>query len=491
MYEEFFGLLERPFLPTPNPRYLYLSKMHREALNHMIYAIKSREGFAMMTGEIGTGKTLICRVLISKLEEEGIDCAYIMNPTLTTEELFRAIMEDLGLKPKGQTKKELIDEINEYLLEAYSKGKVVCVVIDEAQSFSPQTLEDLRLLSNLETESQKLLQIILVGQPELETLLTSSGLRQLYQRMQIKIRLGPLGFKDTKGYIIHRLRIAGSTKGIPFTRPALKLIYKASKGIPRLINTVCDKTLLAAYSHDAKNVTYRIVREALRSIGYQVPSLVPAPLIATAVVTAVVGFSFGMLKEFSSPGPKSMSKESSKEILVKNYNPLAEALSVWGLEYKGGKNIRELASRHNLELIKLRNVKEALILGVPFVAFRGGDNIFVRKISGSYLETITNGGISTFPISSFNFDTGYVIFKDGSEISSRYLRKGTVGADVVILKRMLRSLGYSLAYSPVFDNETELATKHFQTSIGLKPDGIVGPRTKLAILRELGKIPTL
>ncbi len=265
MYEAFFGLRERPFNLTPDPRFLFLSEKHKEAFAHLLYGIKNRSGFVMVTGEIGTGKTTISRTLLQQLHDDT-EIAFIFNPFLSPEELLRKINEDFGIESKGETIKDLVDELNAYLLDRGACGKNCILVIDEAQDLAPNVLEHVRLLSNLETETQKLLQIILIGQPELAQHLELPELRQLNQRITARYHLFPLDRSETVQYIAFRLRAAGGLRKIRFTRGALRAVYRYSGGVPRVINSICDRALLVAYTQEARDITVATVRKAAQEV---------------------------------------------------------------------------------------------------------------------------------------------------------------------------------------------------------------------------------
>lgn len=252
MYEKFFYLNEKPFHITPDPRFLYLSSSHREAIDLMTFGIAGRKGFILLCGEVGTGKTTLSRALLEKLPKKT-ESALILNPLLSDVELLKTITSDLGLKA-GDSLKSHIDVLNAFLLDIASQGGTAAVIIDEAQNLSPKALEMVRLLSNLETEKEKLLQIILVGQPELKEKLSLPELRQLNQRMIIRYDLKPLGLDDTDGYIRNRLFVAGGASTVHFTNEAVMEVHRASLGIPRMINIICDRALTAAFVKSERKV---------------------------------------------------------------------------------------------------------------------------------------------------------------------------------------------------------------------------------------------
>lgn len=271
MYNQYFGLNDSPFSIAPNPHYLYMSERHREALAHLLYGIRTDGGFILLTGEVGTGKTTVCRCLLDQIPE-NVDTAFILNPKLTAVELLATICDDLGIDyPDNATIKGLVDRLNDFLLSSLQADRRTVLIIDEAQNLSADVLEQLRLLTNLETNQRKLLQIILLGQPELLTLLSQPELRQLSQRITARFHLDALDRNEVAEYIEHRLSIAGAQRQL-FRPDAINRIYRLSEGIPRLINLICDRALLGAYVENRSLVDTKIVNKAGREI------LVPGPV---------------------------------------------------------------------------------------------------------------------------------------------------------------------------------------------------------------------
>jgi general secretion pathway protein A len=263
MYLSFFGLNEKPFAITPDPRYLYLSERHAEALAHLLYGINESGGFIQLTGEVGTGKTTVVRTLLSRVPHHA-DVAVILNPRVTPVEFLLTICEELGLgiaDTDRDSVKQMVDALNRRLLAAHAEGRRIIVIVDEAQNLTPEVLEQVRLLTNLETPTQKLLQIILIGQPELRELLDRTELRQLAQRITGRYHLEPLSLEETRGYVRHRLRVAGAGEEI-FTASALTAVHRVAAGIPRVINVTCDRALLGAYTQETRKVTPSLVRRA-------------------------------------------------------------------------------------------------------------------------------------------------------------------------------------------------------------------------------------
>ncbi len=265
MYEKFFSFREKPFKLVPNPAYLFLSKSHEETLAHLNYALAEGDGFVEITGEVGTGKTTLCRAFLESLGSDTI-AAYIFNPRLGPRQLIRAINDELGIKYDADNTKDLIDRLNSFLIHKKAQRKKVILLIDEAQNLSRNVLEQLRLLSNLETNQEKLLQIILVGQPELSEILDAHELRQLSQRITLRYHLSPLNHKETVEYIRYRINIAAQNVGIKFNRSAFRQIYKYSRGIPRVINIACDRSLLTAFGLSRHKITGSIARASIKEL---------------------------------------------------------------------------------------------------------------------------------------------------------------------------------------------------------------------------------
>ncbi|UCD89573.1 MAG: AAA family ATPase [Desulfobacterales bacterium] len=268
MYKNFFGFKERPFKLVPDPAYLFLSRSHEVALAYLVYAVTQGDGFVAITGEIGTGKTTLCRSFLDSLDEKT-KAAYIFNPKLNSVQLLKAINDEFGISSESENTKDLIDGLNAFLIVEKAKGTNIILLIDEAQNLSKAVLEQLRLISNLETSRHKLIQIILVGQPELGETLDSHDLRQLAQRITLRSQLVPLSYKELTQYIQHRLHIASPKHNIKFTHPAYRAIYKYSQGIPRLINIVCDRALIMAFVLEQKTINTKIVKAAVRELSGQ------------------------------------------------------------------------------------------------------------------------------------------------------------------------------------------------------------------------------
>lgn len=265
MYLEYYGLTEYPFNITPDPRFLYFSQHHREAYDHILYGINRRMGFIELTGEVGSGKTTLCRAVLAALGGD-VETALILNPSLTETQLIRAMLNDFGIQAGGRDRLSYIEKLNEFLLDRNREGTNVALVIDEAQDLSPEIMEQVRLLSNLETDQHKLIQIVLCGQPELKRRLERPDLRQLRQRITVRYHIPPLTLKEAGLYIHHRLAVSGAAGNVRFDAGAVKEVYRYAKGTPRLINAVCDNALLAGYVARLKIIDAHCARRAVRQL---------------------------------------------------------------------------------------------------------------------------------------------------------------------------------------------------------------------------------
>ncbi|WP_168167760.1 ExeA family protein, partial [Duganella sp. HH101] len=302
MYTHFFNLKQSPFSIAPDPRYLFMSERHREALAHLLYGVGSGGGFVLLTGEIGAGKTTVCRCFMEQIPE-NCKLAYIFNPKLSVEELLLSICDEFGiaLAPPGAgavSVKGYVDAINAYLLASHAQGRNNVLIIDEAQNLSAEVLEQLRLLTNLETSERKLLQIILIGQPELRAMVARPELEQLAQRVIARYHLGSLSEAETGAYIEHRLAVAGAAAIAPFPRRLMGLVHSLAKGVPRRINLLCDRALLGAYVENQPQVTRHILRKAAAEVFARPDAAIGGerkvaagarwPLVAAGVLAGVV-----------------------------------------------------------------------------------------------------------------------------------------------------------------------------------------------------------
>jgi general secretion pathway protein A len=285
MYKQFFGLTKNPFEISPDPFFYHATPRHNEALANLHYGVGRRKGFIVITGEVGTGKTLLVRCLLAELRKNNIAFGYVFNPLLSTTEFFQYIMADLGLQYSGRSKTEMLLDLNRFLIQRHARGLITALVVDEAQALRPELLEEIRLLTNLETSQQKLLQIVLMGQPELESILDSPGLRQLKQRVSLRCQLLPLDEGQTHSYVLSRLERAGATPEPPIFEPqALTKVFEYSRGIPRIINNLCENSMVNAFARQQRNVTADMIAEVAADFRLIVsPSLPEQPVEAGAV----------------------------------------------------------------------------------------------------------------------------------------------------------------------------------------------------------------
>ena len=274
MYEEYYGFIDKPFSLTPDPKYLYKSETHANAFELLQYAIRRREGFVVVTGDIGTGKTTLCRAILEQLDRNTFT-ALVLNPFITEADLLRLVLRDFGVVSRddvkrgrlgGISKQDLIDTLNDFLLSIQRLGARALLIIDEAQNLPAQVLEQIRILSNLETDKEKLLQIVLVGQLNLHATLRSPDMRQLDQRVSIRYQLKPLNRDECAAYIAHRLAVAGGSANVSFTSRAVDLVHRYTGGTPRLINLLCDRALLGGFSSQAHRITPDLVGRAAENL---------------------------------------------------------------------------------------------------------------------------------------------------------------------------------------------------------------------------------
>ncbi len=265
MYLKYYGLKEEPFNLTPDPKFLFFTHNHREAFDHMVYGIEHRKGFVELTGEVGSGKTTICRAVLASLTRK-VKTSLIFNPFMTENQLLRSILKDFGITIKRRDRLAHIETLNAFLLDNLKSGDNIALIIDEAQNLSPAVLEQVRLLSNLETDQHKLLQIVLCGQPELRQRLASPDLRQLRQRISVRYHLMPMNEQETGQYIEHRLKMAGWENNLLFSPDAVRRIYNYAQGVPRLINSICDISLLAGYVASASVINPKCVSKAIKQL---------------------------------------------------------------------------------------------------------------------------------------------------------------------------------------------------------------------------------
>ena len=544
MYCTYYGFREKPFTITPNPRFVFLSKNHREAFAHLLYGIDNHGGFIVLTGEVGTGKTTVLRTLMEKLDDGRYRTALIFNPCISALELLRSINREYGLPAEGLDNADLLDHLNRFLLEENSAGHTVVLVIDEAQNLPPQTLEQIRLISNLETDTDKLIQIVLAGQPELEHLMSRPELRQLAQRVSVRYHLLPLDFEDAQAYIDHRVAIAGGKGAAAFSRGALQRIFRRAGGVPRLINVACDRALLIGYTDEKRNISASMARRAIKEVGEFGKATWPKErlrrawtclLIVAAVATLIAAYHRAQRRPVPPavvvpPSPPSAtlkgSPSSAKTVLlsvsddfaaaarwelsntgestsaVRAFNAVAKSWHV--RQVKAGRklslpsDLELLAGQRGLRLAHMDTDLDTLLrLDVPALL----EIPLPGKNSRRYLALtgVNAQGVSVSPPllgkSSFSktdlkrFWTGsaYLPWKDFNQLTQTSAT-GASGVEVIRLQILLAGAKtYGHEPTGVYDRETTDAIKEFQKGHGIAEDGQPEGITLLLLYRDAGK----
>ena len=533
MYEKFFSLEAPPFVLTPDPRFLFRSRGHHDVLASLLYGITSQKGTMALIGDVGTGKTTLCRALLQELPED-VQTALILNPHLSDTELLGAILDDLGLERRGRTKGELMTVLGEHLLAAGAAGRTVVIMLDEAQHLSFEALEQIRILSNLETPSRKLLQILLVGQTELEERLAQTQLRQLDQRIAIRCRLQSLSRDETYRYIEHRLRAAGLSGSPPFTRPAMARVYRRSRGTPRLVNLICDRALAAAYSSGARLVDDGPVRLAIRNVSGRRPAtsrtrgwrIAGATAAAAAAITIGVAGGTAYWYARTAPGtalqpvaasaaetrattPAESASPVSEPALPSDSSLLAQLIVLWGVTEDvmadtiaswprrgGAADVPTIAERYELSATYLPHASLADLraIGLPaLVIVRepwGEQTYLLRRTQGGAVTLVDADGAKvpegaerlgvTPPIGA------WIVWRNVDRLPTDPAREATPTVIATAALR-LHKLGYLAAPLPAtYEARLGDAVRAFQREVGLPDDGLLGPRTTLALARVVG-----
>lgn len=554
MYAQFFGLEEEPFRLTPDPRYLFLSPKHAEALAHLRLGLTETSGFICITGDIGTGKTTLLRVFLAELGP-NVSAAYTFVPPLTALELVRRICREFGLPVSNQTQGELVDELHGYLIAQRSAGRTCVLILDEAQALSIDLLEQLRLLLNLETATEKLLRIVLVGQPELRRLLLDPGLAQLNQRITLRWHLGPLSRVETNTYVRHRLAVASNGRATPiFTRPALRLLHGVSSGIPRLINMIAHRALLTAYVAREPVVTRRVLARAYGEI-QAVPlpgtlsrarkgAIAAAGLAIGATLVAAVGPQIDWLLAPTAPvaAPAPVAVEASDAVPIQQaaVAPAAEpspaepltlaefanrllntdeqrsaragtdaVLKAWGstplVADESGlpdqieavawrRGLQELPLVANRSMLRLLDLPAVIALRVPGLLaprYIGLIGIDESRVILSIESTTVI--VDAEVLERYWSGDAHVFWRDFDELGPA-LAHGARGVGVLRLQELLRKVGGArIETTGVFDAATRAAVLEFQRSHRLDADGVVGTFTRIALYAAAGgyERPTL
>ncbi len=522
MYTQFFGLTEKPFSITPDPRYLYLSRRHADALAHLIYGISQSGGFIQLTGEVGTGKTTLVRSLFEQLPEEA-DVALILNPELTTQEFLTAISDELGVKlPKKGSIKSLVDPLSAYLLDAHARGRRTVLIVDEAQNLAPDVLEQVRLLTNLETPKQKLLQIILIGQPELREVLDRKDMRQLAQRVTGRYHLEPLSQDDTAKYVEHRMKVAGAPGAI-FSKSAVREIFRWSKGVPRVINVIADRTLLAAYTQGTRSIDKTLVRKAATEV-YDRP-LVPslkrrlAAGIAVAVLALLTVGTWRSLNPDGALGQAQLTQppaftlaratvESPPEVTLATLledrtvpkgtdDAFETILTAWGAQYlRGPETACQQAEQQDLRcwfqkgsLEQLKRLNRPAILSL--IDQQGEQYQVVLTALDAETADLTIADrvytVELGELSQYWYGDHLMLWRPGSWTHG-FLVPGTQDDSVRSLRENLAQIQGEPSADPdseLFDQALAERVRTYQRDRDLTVDGIVGTQTQIAMNTDL------
>jgi general secretion pathway protein A len=519
MYASFFGLNEKPFSITPDPRYLFLSERHAEALAHLVYGINEAGGFIQLTGEVGTGKTTVVRSLLAQAPKHA-EIALILNPRMTPAEFLLAICEELAIRvaPESESSlKDLVDLLSQHLLSAHAEGKRIVLVVDEAQNLAPEVLEQVRLLTNLETETQKLLQIILIGQPELRELLGRNELRQLAQRITGRYHLDPLSGDEASAYVRHRLRVAGSTREI-FTNGALREMQRLSGGVPRLINIIADRALLGAFTEDRHVVNGSVVRRAAAEVfGKTVHprwlSFAAAGAVGAVAVVSAVLLVPRLLERRATPAPVPVVAAATPvpavapkpaaptlDALLAQYdketdpdNAFNKLFALWGMRYVAGRvdpcsqalqaGLECLTQRGSLAQLRLFN--RPAVLNVIDSAGRA-HQLVLAGLDDEHAQVDLGGAQREIGIGdlSRNWFGDYVLLWKPAAGDSQPLALGARNPRVKWLRDSLRRVNGLPAEGGDGDRyDAGLVTlvEDFQRRNRLAVDGIAGVQTQVAL----------
>ncbi len=527
MYTSFFGINEKPFSITPDPRYLFMSERHGEALAHLVYGVTESGGFIQLTGEVGTGKTTLVRTLLLNRMPSNADVAVVLNPQLSASEFLETICEELGIavpKRKGSIK-ALIDALNRHLLNAHADGRRTILIVDEAQNLAPDVLEEIRLLTNLETTKQKLLQIILIGQPELREVLARTDLRQLAQRITGRYHLEPLSREETDQYIEHRLKVAGAL-GEVFDASAKREVFRLSKGVPRLINVICDRALLGAYSLGNRFVNRQLIRRAAAEVSGE-PVFRPrwrwiaaTFCIATTIVIAgglwsnlqdrqelgeIVAPVEAALINVSMPGLDAAASNPDPDVslaeqleltqdMTTEGSALAILFNLWSIDYHGTEYpVCAQAKAAGFSCLRQRGSWSGLKqLDRPAVltltdGYGDTHHVVLTAIEGDNAR-LSIGGVSvSHPvdiISDMWFGQYQLLWRppNGDSVA---LRQGSRGPNVVWLRKSLATIDARYRVEPFssdfFDDSLTQQVRNFQRDHRLDVDGLAGHQTQIII----------
>lgn len=540
MYLNFYGFREKPFNLTPDPRFVFLSKNHKEAFAHLLFGIQNHAGFILLTGEVGSGKTTVLRTLLSQLDADHHRTGLIFNPCLSPVDLLININKEFGIPADLPNVSGLLDSLNQFLLKENGEGRTVVLVIDEAQDLEMAVLEQIRLISNLETDRDKLIQIVLSGQPELLQILNRSEMRQLNQRITVRYHLRPMDFLDTVHYINHRLDLAGGRSERIFTQRALKRIYRYSAGLPRLINAACDRALLTGYARDQTRIDSRMtaagIKDMERNAGtYSRPwrfaliALVVLAVLGAGILSfkwdewigafypsMLTGGAERKMERASGPNDEDLfrgmvaelGKTTEMESTRRAFNALVPFWNVSPISEKTNLSqfheIERAALERDLRLYRFSgNLGALLRLNMPaclelkFPEIQGGR--FIALVGAENNQLRIEPPVSEKRFISFSeierhwSGRGFILWKDFLNLLPNRPSEQR-GEHVTRLQELLKEgMNYSRPLTGIYDAETLSAVKRFQSSKGIETDGIVGAQTLMLLYQSIDrfKVPGL
>ena len=535
MYLDFHGFREKPFNLTPDPRFIFLSKKHKEAFAHLLYGINHRVGFIALTGEVGSGKTTVLRALLSQLDAVHHRTALIFNPCLSATELLQNINREFGISHNTSNNSSLLEFLNQFLLQQNAEGRTVVLVIDEAQNLETSVLEQIRLISNLETDREKLIQIVLSGQSELLEILGRKEMRQLSQRITVRYHLQPMDFTDTVHYIHHRLQVAGGKGRVVFSKGALKRIYRYSHGLPRLINVACDRALLTGYSRDTTKISSQVTATGIKDMRKNTTPygrkrrliLIPTAAILIVFFAGIIYLNWDDLippyntskqmevievqpekdpvltgEELSRVMAVELGEVIESESARRAFNTLA---SFWKVplvpensHFSHLDGMERAALNRELRLYRFSgNLGTLLRLNYPAVLELGFPSIpgkrFISLVGTDYDQLLVDppiGGRKSFSFTELEkywSGQGFLLWRDFLDLLPS-ISVGSRGEHIKRLQSLLKEAGaYSKSLTGVYDSDTLSAIKEFQLSKGIEQDGIVGGQTLMVLYHSVDR----
>ena len=535
MYLDFHGFREKPFNLTPDPRFVFLSKNHKEAFAHLLYGINHRVGFIALTGEVGSGKTTVLRSLLSQLDADHHRTALIFNPCLSATELLQNINRELGIPNNTSNNSSLLESLNQFLLQQNAEGRTVVLVIDEAQNLEASVLEQIRLISNLETDREKLIQIVLSGQSELLQILERNEMRQLSQRITVRYHLQPMDYTDTVHYIHHRLEVAGGKGGVVFSKGALKRIYRYSHGLPRLINVACDRALLTGYSRDTTRISSQVTAAGIKDMRKNTAPygwkrrliLIPTAAVLIVFFAGVIYFNWhDLIGQFNTSKQMEAIEDLTEENSVLTGEELSHVMAVelgqviesesarrafntlagfWKVplltensNFSHSDEMERAALNRELRLYRFSgNLGTLLRLDYPAVLELALPGIsgkrFISLVGTDYDQLLVDppiGGRKSLAFTELEkhwSGQGFLLWRDFLNLMPS-LSVESKGEHIKRLQGLLREGGaYSKPLTGVYDSDTLSAVKQFQLSKGIEQDGIVGGQTLMVLYHSVDR----